>query len=275
MSVTSGFYNSLSSRDRLYYSEQISDIFCGVINEGVFESIGTAFEVKADSGNTITIGIGRAWVKEKWIYNDAILPITLDSSEVLLDRYDAVVLETDRSDAVRDGNIVVLKGTPSSEPAYPTMVSTVDKKQMPLAYIYRKAGSASIVQANITNKIGSDSCPYITGILQVQSIEKNVAQWEGQWNQWFSDETAKDNTQMSNWIDTKQQEFNTWFTNLQVILDGDTATKLASEILNLQTKFNTLETEHCIYQELLDSDGNLMLDSTGSTMTGKVVYQTA
>lgn len=46
MSVTYGFYNSLNG-DRKYNAEQVSSLFDGLIIDGVFASIGTAFAVKA------------------------------------------------------------------------------------------------------------------------------------------------------------------------------------------------------------------------------------
>lgn len=274
MSVTSGFFNSLYG-DRRYSAEQMSALFDGIINDGVFANIGTAFAVNADTGNVITIGIGRAWYNSAWVYNDAILPITLDTSEILLDRIDAVVIDVNHSNDVRNGTIEIVKGTASSSPQRPTMISTSEHHQHPLAYIYRKAGSNEIVQANITNMIGTSSCPYITGILQVQNIDKIVAQWEDQWAQWFAAETQAGNNEMTLWMGEKQLEFNTWFGNLQAILEGDTATKLAEQILELQTKFGTLAKEYCIYQEIEDSDGNAIIDSYESTMTGKIVYKIA
>ncbi len=274
MSVTSGFFNSLNG-DRRYNAEQMSSIFDGIINDGIFANIGTAFGVRADVGNAITVGIGRAWFNSTWLLNDAVLPITADASEVLLDRYDAVVIEIDHSDAVRAGSIKIVKGTPSSSPQRPTMVSTMDVHQYPLAYIYRKAGASGIVQADITSMIGSGSCPYITGILQVLGIDNIVAQWQDQWAQWFASQTQEGNNQMTQWMGDKQLEFNTWFGNLQTILDGDTASNLAQQILELQQKFGTLAKEYCIYQSLDASDGNAIEDSYGTTMEGKIVYKIA
>lgn len=274
MSVTSGFFNSLNG-DRRYNAEQMSAIFDGIINDGIFANIGTAFGVKADVGNAITVGIGRAWFNSTWVLNDAVLPITADVSEVILDRYDAVVIEIDHSDAVRAGSIKIVKGTPSSSPQRPTMESTLDVHQYPLAYIYRKAGSSSIVQADITSMIGTGSCPYITGILQVLGIDNIVAQWQDQWAQWFASQTAEGNNQMTQWMGDKQLEFNTWFGNLQTILDGNTASNLAQQILELQQKFGTLAKEYCIYQSLDDSDGSAIEDSYGTIMEGKIVYKIA
>lgn len=271
MSVTSGFFNSLNG-DRRYNAEQMSAIFDGIINDGVFANIGTAFDVKADTGNIVTVGIGRAWFNSTWLLNDAILPITAGASEVLLDRYDAVVIEIDHSDSVRAGSIKIIQGTPSSDPTYPTMASTLHVHQYPLAYIYRKAGSSKITQSNITNMIGTSSCPYITGILRVQNIDKIVAQWKDQWTQWFTEQTSVGNDQMASWMGQKQTEFNAWFENLQTMLDGDVATKLAEDILELQNRFSVLAREYCIYQGIEDSDSDFIEDSYGTSIEGKIVY---
>ena len=185
MSVTSGFFNSVNG-DRKYYASQMSAIFDGIINDGVFANIGTALTVKSNEGNTVNIGIGFAWFNSVWVRNDAILPIEMDLSEVLLDRYDAVVIDIDASDPVRDGTIKMVKGTPSSSPQKPAMAEATDHHQYPLAYILRKAGSTEIKQADITNTVGTSECPYITGILQVQDIDNIVAQWQDQWETWFS-----------------------------------------------------------------------------------------
>lgn len=274
MSVTSGFFNSLNG-DRKYNAEQMSAIFDGIINDGVFANIGTAFGVKAETGNVLTVGIGRAWFNSTWLLNDAILRITADASEVLLDRYDAVVIEIDHSDRIRNGSIKIVKGTPSSSPQKPTMISTLDVHQHPLAYVYRRAGTSSITQSDITNMVGTSSCPYITAILQVTNIDNIVAQWQDQWEQWFANETSKNNNQLTQWMSKKQLEFNTWFSNLQTILDGDVAANLAEQILELQNQFGTLAREYRIYQEVDDFDSNPIEDSYGSTIEGKIVYKIA
>ena len=46
MSLTFGFYNSLNN-DRSYDAVDISRIFDGIINDGVYLSIGEKFAVKA------------------------------------------------------------------------------------------------------------------------------------------------------------------------------------------------------------------------------------
>jgi hypothetical protein len=206
MSVTSGFFNSLNG-DRRYNAEQMSSIFDGIINDGIFANIGTAFFVQADAGNTVIVGIGRAWFNSVWLLNDAILPLNADISEILLDRIDAVVIEINHSESVREGSIKIVKGTPSSNPNNPAMVHTSDINQYPLAYIYRAANSSSIIQADITNMIGTSSTPYITGILQVQNIDNIVAQWQSQWLTFYGKETADMTATNAFW----KQQWSAWF----------------------------------------------------------------
>lgn len=218
MSVTSGFFNSRNG-DRKYNAEEMSAIFDGVINDGVFASIGNGFAVSASSGNNINIGIGRAWFNSTWIYNDAVLPLTAENSEVLLDRYDAVVFNIDHSDAVRAATIKIIKGVPGSSPKYPTMANTEYLKQYPICYILRKAGSSEITQAEIKNMIGTSSCPYVTSILQTTNIDNVVAQWEEQWVQWKNQESNK---------------YESWISDMKGALKEEAATALAAEIANLK-----------------------------------------
>ena len=293
MSVTSGFFNSVKG-DRKYNAEQMSAIFDGVINDGIFANIGTAFTVSAATGFDITVGIGRAWFNSTWIYNDAILPMTLEQPEVVLDRIDAVVIEVDHTTAVRAASIKIVKGSPASTPQNPTMTHTNYVNQYPLAYIYRAAGSTSITQSQITSRIGTSDAPYVTGILQVQNIDNIVAQWGAQWvewyaattdlgetemqqmltewNQWYSSTTSQKETEIESWIGSMQSDFMSWFEDLQVVLDGDVATALAARLLDLENKFETLAKERAIYVPLEDDDADEIQDSAGRTIEGRTVF---
>lgn len=270
MSVTSGFFNSLN-HDRRYSAQQMSAIFDGIINDGVFANIGVAFAITADSGVTINIGVGKAWFNSAWVYNDALLPKTLEGSEVVLDRIDAVVIEVDHSESVRMGDIKIVKGSPSSSPKNPTMANTTNKHQYPLAYIYRKAGSTEITQADITNMVGTSSCPYITGILQVQNIDNIVAQWNAQWNQWYAEKIAETDTDASELLAEMKSEFDIWFNDIQALLEDDVATALAAQVAELQGKFDTLAREGAVYDAIEDSDFGPILGSDGTPIQGKTV----
>lgn len=242
-SVTCGFYNS-SQGDRKYDAIQMSEMFDGIINDGIFASIGTAFVVNADSGNIVNVGIGKAWFNHSWTKNDAILPIVCEESEVLLDRIDAVVIEVNALNEVRDNSIKVVKGTPSSEPANPTLSKSGNVYQYPLCYIYRKAGSTSIVQADITNKVGSDETPFITGLMETISMDVLLGQWEDELDQFVTSETAdfdadyqvlKNNMEaaaavLTEWTKDEQATFMAWFNSMKDQLSTDAAGNLQNQI---------------------------------------------
>lgn len=186
--VTYGFYNS-RDHDRLYDAIQMSSIFDGIIRDGIFMSIGTCLRVTADTGMTILVGIGRAWFNHTWTLNDAVLPLSVPQSELLLNRIDAVVLEVNAEVSVRQNTIKVIKGTPATNPVRPTMVQTDKVHQYPLAFINVAQRASAIRQADITNMVGTSSAPFVTGILDTINIDMLVAQWEDQWRKFFEDQT--------------------------------------------------------------------------------------
>ena len=165
MSLTYGFYNSLNG-DRKYNAEQISKLFDGIINDGIFMSIGNSFTVTASSGMNINIGAGRAWFNHTWTDNDATMQLTLDPSELVLHRIDTIIIEINTLSEYRINSVKILKGTPSSTPVASVLINNDNVHQYPLARIYVGANVSSIIQSNITNTIGTEECPYAMGIVE-------------------------------------------------------------------------------------------------------------
>ena len=247
MSFTYGFYNSLNG-DRKYDAIQFGQLFDGIINDGVFMSIGEHLAVTATSGMQVKVGTGRAWFNSTWSYNDTSLLLDVSASSVLLGRIDLVILEVDWSDAVRATSIKILEGTPSSSPVAPTLTNDSDAKlwQHALAQIDIAAGATEITQSAITNKIGTSDCPFVTGILETMDIDSLVAQWGTEWDEWMSarvkevaDLIATSTTDMTNFKTEQQTLFNEWFANIQYTLDGDVAGKLQNEIDNIKGSTTT------------------------------------
>lgn len=254
MSVSSGFFNSLNG-DRKCNAAQISAIFDGLIIDGVFASIGTAFAVKAAGGLTVNVGIGKAWFDHTWTVNDSILPMTAPEAEVLLDRIDAVVLEVNGMESVRENTIKFVKGNPSSAPSRPTLTNEGNVHQYPLCYIYRKYGTAVINQADITPMVGTESTPFVTGILQTvslyellgkwqdeldrftdarsQEVDDWIAQEESDFTAWFNKMKAdlqQEQTVLDQWIASEQADFLSWYNQMKDQLSGDVAGNLQLEI---------------------------------------------
>ena len=217
MSVTYGFYNSING-DRKYNALEMSSIFDGIIVDGVY--IGDALNVQSSGGMGITVGIGRAWFDHTWTLNDSLLPLTLESSDVLLNRIDAVVLEINNNTEVRRNEIKIVKGAPASNPVRPTLVKSELLNQHPLAYISVPKGATSISQSNITNAVGTSECPFVTGVLEGMNIDNLVAQWGAQWAEWISSNTS---------------EFESWFQEMKDQLSNDAAGNLQASKMDKAT----------------------------------------
>lgn len=216
MSVSSGFFNSLNG-DRKYNAAQMSAIFDGLIIDGVFASIGTAFAVKAAGGLTVNVGIGKAWFDHTWTVNDSILPMIAPEAEVLLDRIDAVVLEVNGTESVRENIIKFVKGNPSSAPSRPTLTNEGNVHQYPLCYIYRKYGTAVINQADITPMVGTESTPFVTGILQTISLDELLGKWQDELDR-FTDARSQE---VDDWIAQEESDFTTWFDKMKADLQQE------------------------------------------------------
>lgn len=239
MSVSSGFFNSLNG-DRKYNAAQMSAIFDGLIIDGVFASIGTAFAVKAAGGLTVNVGIGKAWFDHTWTVNDSILPMTAPEAEVLLDRIDAVVLEVNGMESVRENTIKFVKGNPSSAPSRPTLTNEGNVHQYPLCYIYRKYGTAVINQADITPMVGTESTPFVTGILQTISLDELLGKWQDELDR-FTDARSQE---VDDWIAQEESDFTTWFNNMKADLQQEQAVLdqwIASEQADFLAWYNQMK----------------------------------
>lgn len=203
---TYGFYNA-KNHDKVYDAVDFSELFNGIINDGVFMTVGECFKVEPVSGGIgVSVGSGRAWFDGTWSDNNSKMIIKLTNSDMLEARIDAIVISIDKSR--RENKIEVIKGTKSSSPIRPTLNNTETKKYYPLAYVTIPANSNTLNSSNIQNVVGLTPTPFVTGILQTTNVDSLYRGWE--------------------------RKFNDWFALLQTTLDGDVAANLANEIFNLK-----------------------------------------
>ena len=209
MAVTYGFYDSLN-HDRLYNAQQMSAIFDGIINDGVFMSVGNQFHTVAGTGMQVIVKSGRAWFDSTWTLNDAEYPLSIDAADVLLTRIDAVVLEVNSEVATRANTIKVVKGTPASTPTKPALTNTAAVHQHALAYVTVAKNTAAITNSMIEIVVGKTETPYVTAILQTTDITDLFKKWEN--------------------------DFQVWFETVRSTLDGDVALNLQNQITSLDRK---------------------------------------
>lgn len=216
MSFTYGFYNSVN-HDRVYDANQFGQIFEGIIRDGVYMSIGQCFNVYASEGMEIHVGTGRAWFNGTWSSNDTLYPITLENSHPNLGRIDAVILEVNKNVEVRENSIKVIRGEYATNPVRPTLNTVEGVYQHPLAYINIPYGTSNITDSMIDSMIGREECPFVSGILEVATIDEIALQLES--------------------------KFMEWFEHIQYVLSGDAAGKLAADITLLEQRVDNIHND--------------------------------
>lgn len=203
MALRYGFFNSING-DRKYDALDMSSIFDGIIEDGVFATIGKIFAVTPGEGLQVIVDTGKAWFNHTWTSNDAKIPLDIDAADITLDRYDAVVLEVNNTESIRANSIKIIKGTAASDPQKPDMVSTDLIHQYPLAYVRVVHGATEIQNMYIELTVGKEPCPFVRGPLETVPIDALFAQWES--------------------------EFDNWFDNVKSNLEGDVAANLQRQI---------------------------------------------
>jgi len=227
MAVTYGFYNSIN-KDRAYDANQISQIFDGVINDGVYMSVLNHLAVRAGSGMNIVVGGGRAWFNHTWTYNDSDLIVPIQESEFEANRIDAVVLKVDRRDSNRENSIEVIKGTPGDTPVKPVFPDGGDVYYHPLAYVTVNAAVTSITAADIENAIGVDSrTQFVTGIIETIDASELYQSWQYEWESWneehrqeFLDWMAEQETNLVDWTAEQQAAYTTWISTQEAAFEA-------------------------------------------------------
>lgn len=191
MAWTYGFFNSVDG-DRTYNAQQMSEIFDGLITEGVYESVGNKLAVQPNEGMTIQINTGRGFVGKHWVKNDSIYTHTLEASDVLLNRYCAVCIRADDTDSVRNAVPYFKYSEFATNPVKPTMTRTEKITERCLAYIYIKAKAKTITAADIEDTRGDTNlCGWVTGLIDQVDTTTLWEQYKAEWNTFMDDNEAE------------------------------------------------------------------------------------
>lgn len=260
MAITYGFYNSLGG-DRKYNAAHISAIFNGIINDGVFMSVGDALMTTAseEEGMSVTVLTGRAWFDGTWTENDTALILNLEPSSLLLNRIDTVVLEVNAIEDVRANDIKVITGDPSTEPVPPTLIESELHNQYPLCHIYVGKGVTKIQQKDITITVGTSACPFVTGILETINTDPLLAQWTDEFNSKMVEWATRFSNDLTSWqnefdadISEWTDDFTTWFNAIKGLLEEEQAGSLAAGILAVEDALASHEDNEMLHGTIQD-----------------------
>lgn len=187
MALTYGFFDSVNG-DRKYNADDISNYFLKLISNGVFATPSNAMQVTASSDMTVSVSAGWAFVNCKWLNNNAPYLLTLDASDVVLNRIDRIVIRLDPTTPSRNISIYVKKGTAASSPVAPTLERDEGGVwELSLAQISVSAGITAITQSMITDERPDVSvCGWVTGLIEQIDTTNLFAQFTDSFNSWFT-----------------------------------------------------------------------------------------
>lgn len=168
-----GFFNAVATADgkydRSYLAEDFAGYFSSFIVNGVFKELGDKLEVVIDSGMTIKVKSGVAWVNGYRYENDNDLTFTLGNADGTLSRIDSVVVRLDITN--REIKIHVKKGSLSTSPIAPAITRNSGIYELLLATVRVSANTAVLTQSMITDKREDGNvCGWVTAIGSQQTL---------------------------------------------------------------------------------------------------------
>lgn len=169
-----GFFNSVDD-DRLYNADSFNEFFNGILSEtGVYKKSGDGLKVIPGDDLSVTISTGKARIKEHFINVKSVENLTLEPSDLTLNRWDAICLRYNQSE--RTITPFVIKGSSATEPSKPYRNAASDLYDICLAYVYIPAGATTITADNITDTREDTSlCGYVK--MQIDTVNAGIREY--------------------------------------------------------------------------------------------------
>lgn len=189
MAINSYFFNAVMSGgvyDRLYNAEDMTSYLDLLVGNGVFPNPSTQLQVRASTGMDVIVGAGSGWINGHKMVNSADYTLTVEESDVLLNRIDAVIFFVDFD--TRSMGIEIKTGAVASTPSAPALVRTDDRYEMCLAQISVPKQAEEITTAMITDTRGNGNlCGYVQGLIQQMDTTTMFQQWQAAFDAWFAE----------------------------------------------------------------------------------------
>ena len=187
MAIQSYFFNAVLNDgvyDRTYNAEDVTSYLDLLVGNGVFPNPSTMLQVRASSGMQVIVGAGAGWINGHKMINTADMTLTVEASDVLLDRIDAVIFYVDFNQ--RTMGIEIKEGTVAATPVAPTLQRDDSRYEMCLAQIYVAKQITAITSAMITDTRGnSNLCGYVQGLIQQVDTTTLFESWQNGFETWF------------------------------------------------------------------------------------------
>jgi len=187
MAIQSYFFNAIlndGTYDRIYNAEDVTSYLDLLVGNGVFPNPSTMLQVRASTGMNVIVGAGAGWINGHKLINTSDLTLTLDASDVLLNRIDLVIFYVDFTQ--RTMGIDIKKGTLAATPVAPVLQRDTSRYEMCLAQIKVDKQITAITGMMITDTRGnSNLCGYVQGLIQQADTSTLFESWQNGFETWF------------------------------------------------------------------------------------------
>jgi hypothetical protein len=156
MAESNSFLPSVNG-DRQYGASDFADYFATLVGDGVFALPDGALKVTANTGMTVNVAIGKAFIQGYRYYNTAVKTLTVSAANASNPRIDRVVIRLDLN--ARSIYAMVITGTPAASPVAPGITRSMSTGYYDLciAQIAVPAAATAIASGNITDTRADDS----------------------------------------------------------------------------------------------------------------------
>lgn len=215
--------------DNTPYEAKDMGTYLATRTRGVFSSDGNLAVTPGESGLSVSVSPGLAWLKwsDYWgtaALQEQALTLALDTADGALKRIDAIVCRLDKVN--NRAEIVVKKGAPSSAPIVVPPVRDANYDELYIATVLIGAGVISISASAITDqRLNEEYC----GLMRDGVTGIPTASLHAQAQQILTELTDALNAQ----IVRQSAEFDAWFDDLKGKLGEDPATALQQQVDNL------------------------------------------
>ena len=215
--------------DNTPYEAKDMGTYLATRTRGVFSSDGNLAVTPGESGLSVSVSPGLAWLKwsDYWgtaALQEQALTLDLDTADGALKRIDAIVCRLDKVN--NRAEIVVKKGAPSSAPIVVPPVRDANYDELYIATVLIGAGVISISASAITDqRLNEEYC----GLMRDGVTGIPTASLHAQAQQILTELTDALNAQ----IVRQSAEFDAWFDDLKGKLGEDPATALQLQVDNL------------------------------------------
>lgn len=203
--------------DRAITSEPLRKLIKSLFKTGIDPTVSTNLQVASDEGMNVVVRPGFACVEGCMALEEDARVLAVQAASTEYDRIDTVVLRLNDNDAVRECDLYVVEGIPSSTPVHPDLTRSGSIYEIGLADVFVGRNSTRILASKITDtRFDNSRCGILSSISEI--------------------DTTTLNQQMNAWSAEAQADFEDWLVEIRDLLDASAAGHLQVQIDDINTQ---------------------------------------